>query len=196
MAGLGNPGPSYERTRHNVGFRVVDEVARRFGVEHWKKKDEALQAHVASRSVVLVKPQSYMNESGRPLGKIAGWWKTPPVELLVVSDDLDLPFGRLRMRASGGSGGHNGLKSIIEFAGEGFPRLRVGIGRGRSDTIDYVLSNFSGDEERELPKLIEVAADGVLRWLERGAVDAIQYVNAWRVPVTPVPASEDESRGS
>ncbi len=193
MAGLGNPGPSYERTRHNVGFRVVDEVARRFGVEHWKKKDEALQAHVAARSVVLVKPLSYMNESGRPIAKIAGWWKTPAAELLVISDDLDLPFGRLRMRASGGSGGHNGLKSIIEHAGEGFPRLRIGIGRGRSDTIDYVLSNFSGDEERALPQLIEVAAEGVQRWLERGAIDAIQYVNAWRAPVTPGAASEDES---
>jgi PTH1 family peptidyl-tRNA hydrolase len=157
-------------------------VAARLGVTHWKSKDGALQAHVAAQRVVLVKPQSYMNDSGGPLGSIAGWWKTAPGDLLVVSDDLDLPFGRLRMRASGGSGGHNGLKSIIARFGESFPRLRVGIGRGRSDTIDYVLSNFGPDEERDLPALLEVAADGVLRWLERGPTDAIQFVNAWRAP--------------
>jgi PTH1 family peptidyl-tRNA hydrolase len=194
VAGLGNPGPSYERTRHNAGFRIVDEVARRLGVEHWKKKDEALQAHVAPRGVVLVKPLSYMNESGRPVGKIAGWWKTPPQDVLIVDDDIDLPFGRLRMRASGGSGGHNGLKSIIEYLGEGFPRLRLGVGRGRSDTIDYVLSNFSAAEEHDLRALIDVAATGVLRWLEHGSTDAIQYVNAWRPPA-PEP-SEDESPAS
>jgi PTH1 family peptidyl-tRNA hydrolase len=195
VAGLGNPGPSYERTRHNAGFRVLDEVARRLGVERWKNKSEALQAHVAARGVVLVKPQSYMNESGRPLAAIAGWWKATPPDVLVVSDDLDLPFGRLRMRASGGSGGHNGLKSIIEVLGESFPRLRIGIGRGRSDTIDYVLSNFSAEEERTLPQLIEVAADGVLRWLERDPLDAIQYVNGWRLPAAHG-TSEDESRVS
>jgi len=182
VAGLGNPGPKYERTRHNAGFRVVDEVARRLGVTHWKTKDEAAQAHVAARSVVLVKPLSFMNESGRPLARIAGWWKTPPVEMLVVSDDLDLPFGRLRMRASGSSGGQNGLKSIIEHFGEAFPRLRVGIGRGRSDTIDYVLSNFSAAEEALLPALIDVAAEGVLRWLAGDLAGAIQHVNAWRPP--------------
>jgi PTH1 family peptidyl-tRNA hydrolase len=164
------------------------------GVEHWKKKDGALQAHVAARSVVLVKPLSYMNESGRPIATIAGWWKAPPADVLVASDDIDLPFGRLRMRASGGSGGHNGLKSIIECLGEGFPRLRFGVGRGGNDTIDYVLSNFSVDEERELPVLIDVAVEGVLRWLDRGPIDAIQYVNAWRPSASS--ASEDESRAS
>ncbi len=182
VAGLGNPGPKYERTRHNAGFRVVDEVARRLGVTHWKTKDEASQAHVAARAVVLVKPLSFMNESGRPLARIAGWWKVPPADLLVVSDDLDLPFGRLRMRASGSSGGQNGLKSIIEHFGEAFPRLRVGIGRGRSDTIDYVLSNFSGAEETLLPAVIDVAADGVLRWLAGDLTGAVQHVNAWRPP--------------
>ena len=192
VAGLGNPGPAYERTRHNVGFRVLDEVARRFGVTNWRKKDGAAQAHVASADVVLVKPMTYMNESGGPIGSIAGWYKVPPPKVLVVSDDIDLPFGRLRMRASGGSGGHNGLKSIIARFGEDFPRLRIGIGRGRSDTIDYVLSQFGIEEERELPALIAVVVEGVERWLERGATDAIQYVNAWR----PQDASEDPQRAS
>jgi PTH1 family peptidyl-tRNA hydrolase len=161
---------------------VVDEVASRLGAAAWKKKDGALQAHVAAERVVLVKPLSFMNESGDPLGRIAGWWKTPAPELLVVSDDLDLPFGKLRMRANGSSGGHNGLKSIIARFGEEFPRLKLGIGRGRTDTIDYVLANFSPDEERELATLIDVAASGVMRWLAAGPLDAIQFVNGWRPP--------------
>ncbi len=179
VAGLGNPGAKYERTRHNVGFRVADEVARRVGAA-WKKKDGAEIAHVAARAVVLAKPLSFMNDSGIPLGRLAAWWKTPPAEILAISDDLDLPFGRLRMRASGGSGGHNGLKSIIAHVGDGFPRLRIGIGRGRSDTIDYVLANFSLEEERALAEIVDVAAEGVLRWLERGPIEAIAYVNAWK----------------
>ncbi len=173
---------------------MVDDVARRLGVDRWKTKDEAAQAHVAARSVVLVKPLSFMNESGGPLGRVATWWKAEPADVLVVSDDLDLPFGRLRMRASGSSGGHNGLKSIIARLGEGFPRLRIGIGRGRSDTIDYVLSNFNADEERELAALIDVAALGVLRWLERGPTDAIQFVNAWRVTEPPRPERGPDPR--
>ncbi len=157
-------------------------MARRFGVDRWKTKDAAAQAHVAARAVVLVKPLSYMNESGIPLQRIAHWWKAVPEQLLVVSDDLDLPFGRLRMRAFGGSGGHNGLKSIIEVFGEGFPRLRVGIGRPANDAIDAVLSAFTPEEENALPAIIEKAADGVVCWLERGAVDAMNVVNPWQPP--------------
>ncbi len=122
-----------------------------------------------------------MNESGRPLQRLAAWWKVPPGELLVVSDDLDLPFGRLRMRRSGGSGGHNGLKSIIEHFGEGFPRLRVGIGRGGGDdTIDYVLSTFDALEEQRLGEIVEAAARGVLSWLDEGPEAAMNLVNGWQ----------------
>ncbi|GAC1303368.1 MAG: aminoacyl-tRNA hydrolase [Vulcanimicrobiaceae bacterium] len=184
VAGLGNPGQKYERTRHNVGFRALDEVARRFGVENFKKKDGAQQVHVAARAVVLVKPLSFMNESGLPLGRIASWWKAAAPELLVLSDDLDLPFGRLRMRAGGGSGGHNGLKSVIATFGESFARIRIGIGRDRGETIDYVLGNFSVDEERALEAIVAVAADGVERWLASDPAGAIQLVNAWR-PAEP-----------
>ncbi|GAC1568691.1 MAG: aminoacyl-tRNA hydrolase [Vulcanimicrobiaceae bacterium] len=184
VAGLGNPGQKYERTRHNVGFRALDEVARRFGVENFKKKDGAQQVHVAARAVVLVKPLSFMNESGLPLGRIASWWKAAAPELLVLSDDLDLPFGRLRMRAGGGSGGNNGLKSVIATFGESFARIRIGIGRNRGETIDYVLGNFSVDEERALEAIVAVAADGVERWLASDPAGAIQLVNAWR-PAEP-----------
>ena len=159
---------------------MLDEVARRLGASGWRKKDGAEQAHIAARRVVLVKPLSYMNESGIPLTRIAGWWKIPPAGLLVVSDDLDLPLGRLRMRVAGGSGGHNGLKSIIEAFGEGFPRLRVGIGRGMDDAIDHVLSTFSPEEEQRLTPALEKAADGVVEWLDHGAVEAANSVNGWR----------------
>jgi PTH1 family peptidyl-tRNA hydrolase len=165
-----------------VGFRVVDEVARRCGVGSWRNKDRALQANVPTKSLVLVKPQSYMNESGTPIARIAGWWKAPASAVLVVVDDLDLPFGKLRMRESGGSGGHNGLKSIIEVLGEDFPRLRIGIGRGNDDAIDHVLSSFSSDEERRLTKIVEAAADGVERWLDLGPVEAMNVLNAWQEP--------------
>jgi PTH1 family peptidyl-tRNA hydrolase len=159
----------------------VDEVGRRFGTDAWRKKDNAAQLHVAARAVVLVKPLSYMNDSGIPLSKIARWWKTPPESVLVVVDELDLPFGRLRMRESGGSAGHNGLKSIIEHFGQTFPRLRVGIGRGGDrDAIDRVLSTFDAQEERALDAIVGAAADGVIAWLESGPSDAMNLVNGWR----------------
>ena len=163
-----------------MGFRVIDEVARRLNATKWRTKDGSRQTHVAQQRVVLAQPLNYMNESGWPLSKIARWWKTPPTELLVVVDDLDLPLGKLRMREQGGSGGHNGLKSIIEYFGEDFPRLRVGIGRSADGAIDHVLSKFSAEEERRVDVLISVAADGVERWLARGPVEAMNFVNAWR----------------
>jgi PTH1 family peptidyl-tRNA hydrolase len=179
VVGIGNPGPRYERTRHNVGFMVVDEVARRLAVSSWKKKDYARQVHVAAKRVVLVEPLTGMNGSGYPVRKIAAWWKTSRPEILVVSDDLDLPVGKLRLRASGGSGGHNGLRSLIEeLGGDDFPRLRVGIGRGR-EAIDHVLSEFDEDELAKLGAIVDTAADGVTTWLDEGILPATQLVNSW-----------------
>jgi PTH1 family peptidyl-tRNA hydrolase len=158
---------------------VVDEVARRLGVASWRKKEFARQAHVEAKRAVLVEPLTGMNGSGYPVRKIAAWWKTPRPDTLVVSDDLDLPFGKLRLRASGGSGGHNGLRSLIEeLGGEDFPRLRVGIGRG-SEAIDHVLSEFDSDELARVGAIIDAAADGVLTWLDEGIVPATQLVNSW-----------------
>lgn len=135
------------------------------------------------REVLLVKPQSYMNASGAPLRVIASWHKVRPEHLLVVVDDLDLPFGKMRMRRSGSSGGHNGLKSIIALFGEEFPRLRIGIGRGHEgEAIDRVLGTFSGEERALLPSLVGAAADGVERWLAEDVEAAIQFVNAWALP--------------
>lgn len=177
--GLGNPGKEYEATRHNVGFMVVDEVARRFGVSSWKKKDNAMQFYDSARGVVLVKPLSFMNLSGAPVRVIASWYRTTPSDILAIVDDMDLAFGTLRMRPFGGHGGHNGLRSMIATLGEGFPRLRVGVGRPAFGTIDHVLSPFPPHERQELPRVIDAAADGALRYLEEGIEAAMQFVNNW-----------------
>ncbi len=156
---------------------VADELARRFGAA-WRQKGDAAESHLPARDLVLLKPLSFMNDSGVPLQRVAAWYKVPPERILVVSDDLDLPFGRLRMRASGGSGGHNGLRSIIAHFGEAFPRLRIGIGRSRLDAIDHVLSPFEEAEWADLQAIVGSAADGAERWLDDGIVAAMQQVNA------------------
>ncbi len=183
VVGLGNPGSEYERTRHNVGFMVLDELASRLGVTSWRVKDKARQALVTREHVVLVEPQAFMNLSGAPTRLIASWYKTPSENVLVVSDDIDLPFGKLRMRPSGGHGGHNGLRSIIATMGEQFPRLRVGVGRPEHDSIDHVLSPFHTEERELLPAIISAAAYTVQLWLADGLEAAMQFANTW----TPTP---------
>jgi PTH1 family peptidyl-tRNA hydrolase len=179
IVGLGNPGSKYARTRHNAGFVIVDELAERWGVRDWQKKNEARYAIDRSRNAILVEPQSYMNLSGRPTLGLATFYKVPPERMLVVVDDLDLPFGTLRMRADGSSGGHNGLKSLIESFGQGFPRLRVGIGRGQDpDAIDRVLGDFSESEQKGLPDLVDRAVEGIETWLTDGVAAAMNRVNA------------------
>lgn len=183
VAGLGNPGAKYARTRHNAGFIVVDELARRWDARDWKKKHEARYALDRERGVLLVEPQSFMNLSGDPVLGLATFYKIPPQRILVIVDELDLPFGTLRMRAQGSSGGHNGLKSLIEALGPNFARLRVGIGRGHDDdAIDRVLSPFTAAEADALPAIVERAVEGVELWLERGIVAAMNRVNANEPP--------------
>lgn len=177
VAGLGNPGKEYARTRHNVGFMVVDELARRLGMEAWKIKDGARQAYDAGRRLVLLQPQSFMNNSGVPIRIIASWYRTPPESLLVVYDDMDIPFGKLRLRAFGGHGGHNGMRSIIATMGERFPRLRVGVGRPERESIDHVLSPFGAHEQTQLPAVVSAAAEGVERWLDDGLEGSMQWIN-------------------
>ena len=184
IVGLGNPGKEYERTRHNAGFVVVDEIARRFGASSWKTKDSAKQVFDSSRRVVLVEPTSFMNLSGTPVRLISSWYRTPPEDVLVILDDMDLPFGNLRMRPFGGHGGHNGLRSIIATIGDRFPRLRVGVGRPEYDTIDHVLSPFSKDENALVPGVVDAAADGAIVWLERGLEAAMQFTNNWKAADT------------
>jgi PTH1 family peptidyl-tRNA hydrolase len=158
---------------------VVDEVARRCGVTAWKKKDAARQAFDSVRRIVFVKPTSFMNLSGTPVRLISSWYRTPPDAVLVISDDMDLPFGKLRMRPSGGHGGHNGLRSVIATIGEGFPRLRVGVGRPEFDSVEHVLGRFNGEERRLLPKIVVAAADAASLWIDEGIEPAMQFANSW-----------------
>ncbi len=164
---------------------VIDEVARRHGITSWRKKDGAQQAQDAARGIVFVKPLTFMNLSGTPVRLISAWYRTPPSGVLVVSDDMDLPFGKLRMRPGGGHGGHNGLRSIIATIGEEFPRIRIGLGRPEYDSVDHVLSPFRDDERHELPAIVAAAADGVERWIEAGIEPAMQLVNTWGLAVPP-----------
>jgi peptidyl-tRNA hydrolase, PTH1 family len=176
---LGNPGSEYATTRHNVGFMVIDEVARRYGITKWKKHDGAHQANDAANGVVFVKPLKFMNLSGTPVRLISSWYRTLPQGVLVVSDDMDLPFGKLRMRPFGGHGGHNGLRSIIATIGEEFPRIRIGLGRPEHDGVDHVLGPFRDEERRALPLIIAGAADGVQRWIEQDVDAAMRFINTW-----------------
>jgi PTH1 family peptidyl-tRNA hydrolase len=183
IAGLGNPGPKYERTRHNVGFLVIDELSRRLSIENWKTKDDARQAYDSARKIVLVQPQSYMNNSGVPIRILASWYRTTPDALLVVYDDMDLAFGRIRMRPFGGHGGHNGMRSVIATIGDRFPRVRIGVGRPEYESIDHVLSPFSNEETQRLPEVIDAAARAAQLWLDEGIETAMQFINNWDGPI-------------
>lgn len=165
-----------------MGFIVVDEVARRFGIVSWRKRDSAEQAYDSADRVVLVKPQSYMNLSGAPVRLISSWYRTPPEGVLAIVDDMDVPFGRLRMRPFGGHGGHNGLRSITATIGDRFPRIRVGVGRPRSDSIDHVLAPFDADERAALPAIVDAAASSVEAWLKEGLDAAMRLANTWQPP--------------
>jgi PTH1 family peptidyl-tRNA hydrolase len=178
--GLGNPGARYERTRHNLGFRVVERVAKELGVTSWRSRFGGKLAQAPSAGAVLLLPQTYMNDSGASVAPCASFFRIPPPGIFIICDDLNLPFGRLRARRSGSDGGHNGLKSIIAALGsQDFPRLRIGIGRSRGDAIDHVIGAFGKEEEMQLPEIVERAVSGILRFLHDGIDAAIATINAF-----------------
>jgi peptidyl-tRNA hydrolase, PTH1 family len=173
VVGLGNPGPGYAGNRHNAGFRVVDELARRVGGRFTAHKTGAdvLEVRLAGRRVVLAKPRSFMNLSGPVVAATARYFKIPPTDVVVVHDDLDLDYGVLRLKRGGGEGGHNGLRSVSACLGtKDYLRVRFGIGRppGRMDPADYVLRDFSLTERRELNLLVDRCADAVEQLLTQG----------------------------
>lgn len=182
VIGLGNPGRKYANTRHNMGFMVVDALARRHHAPTSRQRfrSELTEVRIGDDRVVLAMPQTYMNESGLAVREIANWYKAPPEDVLLIVDDLDQPYGQIRLRPKGSAGGHNGLRSTFQQMGtEQIPRLRVGIGRGRSgQAIAHVLSRFSEEEQKELPAVIEQAADAVDLWLARGIIEAMNQINA------------------
>jgi len=165
IVGLGNPGPKYRDTRHNIGFRVIDEVARRAGVAFESAPAEALIAKVRQPApLLLAKPLTFMNLSGPAVGDLQRYFKIDLADLLVVVDDVNLPLGRLRVRRSGSAGGHNGLKSVeAAFGSDAYGRLRIGVGRGdaRRDLADHVLARFDPDEREAVDETVARAADAI-----------------------------------
>ncbi len=183
VVGLGNPGPAYAGNRHNVGFLVLDVLADRAGGKFKRHKSGAdiLEARVSGRRAVLAKPRSYMNSSGGPVAGVRRFFGVPAERLVVVHDDLDLDFGRLRVKCGGGDGGHNGLRSIRRSLSTGdYHRVRFGVGRppGRMPAADYVLRDFSAAERRDLGVELERAADAVEMLLADGLERAQNAFNA------------------
>jgi PTH1 family peptidyl-tRNA hydrolase len=182
VVGLGNPGRRYQGTRHNIGFAVADEVARRQQAEFDIARGDALTARCGRGpdAVLVVKPLTMMNLSGTAVAAVAGFYKVDTAAILVAADDVNLPLGRLRLRARGTAGGHNGFKSIIGCLGtEEFPRVRVGVGRGdpRRDLADHVLARFDDDERSEVERAIARAADAVETFLAEGIEAAMSRYN-------------------
>jgi PTH1 family peptidyl-tRNA hydrolase len=182
VLGLGNPGRRYARTRHNVGFVVVDRLAERWGEVIEKKQFGALvgSARIGSSAAVLGKPQSFMNLSGQPAASLKGFYKLSNDQVVVVHDELDLPFGEVRLKQSGGHGGHNGLRDLQQkLGGNDFLRVRVGVSRPPQgwDTADYVLGNWNSDEEAGLGDVVERACDAVESILSDGITAAMNHFN-------------------
>jgi PTH1 family peptidyl-tRNA hydrolase len=182
VVGLGNPGRQYAGNRHNAGFMVIDELARRAGANAPRSRMGAdlAEAGLGGTKLIFCKPMEFMNTSGFPVSRAAAFWKIPPARTLVVHDDMDLEYGRLRLGESGGTGGHNGLRSIVsELGTDGFCRLRFGIGRPPPawEGADYVLADFSTEERKTLPNLIEEAADAAQAIVKDGLVTAMNKFN-------------------
>lgn len=195
VVGLGNPGVQYAQTRHNVGWLVVDEVARRAG-ESWRKDGpnaEVCEVRLGTEKVLLVKPQTFMNASGKAVMPYLQFYRLEAEALLVVQDDLDSPFGLLKLRPSGRHGGQNGVRDIIRLLGhDGFPRLKIGISRppGGRDPADWVLSKWREDEKATLDELVRLGANAVAVWAHSGLSEAQGQFNGTDLRPKPPPAPE------
>ena len=186
VVGLGNPGPKYHGTRHNVGFAVVDELARRGGIEFETAPADALIAKWRMRDTLLAKPMTFMNASGEAVGGLLRYFKIESVDLLVVVDEVQLPLGKLRTRVRGSAGGHNGLKSLVEHLGSDFARMRLGVGRGeeRRDLADHVLARFDKDEAEEVARMTARAADAAEMFITSGIEAVMNGYNGGDLAIT------------
>ncbi len=182
LIGLGNPGREYITTRHNIGFMLIDRLCVRLDARGMKLQSKAIviSTNYEERKIFLAKPQTYMNLSGQSVQGLLHFYKIPVENLLVAHDDIDLPFGTIRIRPAGGPGGQRGMASTIEKLGtKDFPRLRLGIGRppGRMDPKDYVLQDFSKDDSKTLPEVLDRAAEAALEFVTRGLNAAMNKFN-------------------
>ncbi len=198
IVGLGNPGPEYYLTRHNSGFTVIESIGTASGVHFSTKRDlfcELARAQLAGRDVLLVKPTTFMNLSGRAVGAILRWYKISSKDLLIVHDDVSLPLGRIRFQAGGGAGGQHGVESIIECLGgaRDFDRLKFGCGPdpGGSVRADYVLSRYPLAQQDLLNKSLALASEAVIFWVRHGVADAMNKYNGIRLDLPP--ESQDQA---
>jgi peptidyl-tRNA hydrolase, PTH1 family len=182
VIGLGNPGKEYAMTRHNAGFMVVDKLADAFRISMDKNKFDTIhgKGKIQGNEVMLAKPQAFMNLSGPPVQKLAGFYRISCEDMLIIHDDIDLAFGRIKIKEKGGDGGHKGIRSIKDaFGGGNFTRLRIGIGRSEAgaDVVDHVLGRFNPEEKTLLDKIIATAMDAVLTILCEGAKEGMNRFN-------------------
>ena len=196
IAGLGNPGGKYAANRHNIGFMAVDEIARRHGFSPWRRRFSGLAAEgrLGGDKVILLKPMTYMNESGRSLGEAMRFYKLEPADVLVIHDELDLAPGKARIKSGGGHAGHNGLRSIMAHVGADFHRLRLGIGHpgDKRRVHDYVLRDFTRAERKWLEPLLEAVADNAPLLVEE---DYSTFLNRLHMAVAPaLPKKDDEEQ--
>jgi len=188
IAGLGNPGSNYRETRHNAGFLVLEEVGREYGINADKKKFNTVYGRgtVEGAELILVKPMAYMNNSGPPVRRLADYFRISGEEILVIHDDIDLAFGRLKIKEKGGHGGHNGIRSFMDaFGGGDFPRLRVGVGRSaaRTSVTGHVLGKYTVEELKYLDRIVTRARDAVATILTKGIAEAMNRFNDRRFTI-------------
>lgn len=180
IVGLGNPGSKYENTRHNMGFKTIDRLAREFSITVNRAKFKGLigEGRIGSEKVILLKPQTYMNLSGKSVREIMDYYKVPEENLIVIYDDFDLPIGSIRIRKSGGPGTHNGMKSVVgELNSRKFPRVRIGIGSSEGETIQFVIGKVSKDEQQILTVTTQAAVDAVADIVRIGIDNAMNIHN-------------------
>ncbi len=187
IVGLGNPETKYDRTRHNIGFEAIDNLAESWGVSlQQNRRFQGLFTEVSKggKKLFLLKPLTYMNRSGQSVRAILDWYKLTPSSVLVIYDDMDLPIGKIRMRLSGSAGGHNGMKSIISHLGsQDFARLRIGIGKsgGEKDTISHVLGKFSPDEHKVIQDVLKLVEDSIEFSLQQGLEKSMSLYNSRKI---------------
>ncbi len=189
IVGLGNPGAEYSRTRHNAGFWLVDELARRHGGRfrgEARHQAELARVRIAENEIWLVKPMSFMNRSGGPVSSVLGFYRFSPAEMLVAHDEIDLPSGTVRLKENGGHGGHNGLRDLIAAQGDAFWRLRIGVGHpgAKNEVVDFVLTRAGAEEQRVIDETIVAGADAIEILLREGAQKAMNKLHA-RPPAAP-----------
>ncbi len=197
IVGLGNPGKSYDRTRHNIGFMTVDKLAQKQGLTLKKRREfsgEIAEGHIGADPVILLKPLTFMNLSGEAVAQVLRYWQIDLSRLIVLVDDVALPLGQLRLRINSGSGGHNGLKSIEAcLQTNRYARLRIGVGdREQGDLSSHVLGRFSAEEEKLVPDVLERAVQAVEIWLDKGLTSAMNFANPKGDSSTPSIGDKDE----